>query len=181
MQRNYKIFIFTIFAQWFSRGVLGVLCFQHTSTQIFIPLFILAFSIGSPLQGHLSDKINARKQIALIALCCLTLSCLIAYFGLTQAKGTSFLIFLVTALVINGVFGNASPVLTAHMSDGGLNMKESISSMLLYKNIGIMCAILSAFLSLKLCLGAAFLLNCLALGLVHKKIFQEDPIQAVDR
>ena len=133
---RYRVHIFSIFAQWFSRGAIGVACFQNDPTKISVLLFIIGFTLASPTQGAISDKFNFRKPAILSAQCCLAVSCVLMCQGLFGLDGELPVILLAVCLALNGVFGNASPMLAAHMVDTGLDHEQAVKHMLSFKHIG---------------------------------------------
>jgi len=120
------IFLFAIFAQWFSRGFLFQLCLgQENGTFLFV-VFFVAFLLGAPVQGYMSD-VTSRKKVILGALAAVVVSLLIVSFGPVLFSPEKVPVILGVAAIINGVFGNASPAATAALWDNTGNRRESFA------------------------------------------------------
>ena len=55
------VFLFSILAQWFSRGVFIQLCLQQEQKVFLSIIFGVAIFLGSPIQGYMSDMTSRKK------------------------------------------------------------------------------------------------------------------------
>lgn len=129
------VFLFSIVAQWFSRGTLLNIFFQQEQPLFLVVTFLGAIILSSPIQGHMSD-LTSRKKVILVALSAVGISMVIALTG----PKFSFLklpVILGISAIINGVFGNVFPASGAALADRTGNDKQSLSHSFLCRYLGL--------------------------------------------
>lgn len=120
------VFLFSILAQWFSRGVLAQICLNQEHGLYLVVIFCVAVVLGSPVQGYMSD-LTSRKRVILVTLSATIGSLLIAAFTFHLFSVGKFSIILGIAVVLNGVFGNIFPASGAALADKTGDKGKSLS------------------------------------------------------
>jgi len=129
------VFLFSIFAQWFSRGAFLQIFFQQEESLLLIAVLFGAVALSSPIQGHMSD-LTSRKKVILMGLTFTTASLLIAFFA-PQTNFIKLPIILGIAAVLNGVFGNVFPASGAAFSEQTKDQRQSMVRLLLCRYLGM--------------------------------------------
>jgi MFS family permease len=75
--------------------------------------FLIGITVGSPFQGHMSDK-SSRKKLLIVTVLSVILSLLTMVIGQSFCPHEYFPILLSIACISNGVFGNVCPVAAAY-------------------------------------------------------------------
>jgi len=118
------VFLFSIVAQWFSRGAFLQIFFQQEESLFLIAVLLGAIALSSPIQGHMSD-LTSRKRIILLGLSFTIASLLIVLFS----PHTNFIklpVILGIAAALNGVFGNVFPAAGAALSERSGDQRQSM-------------------------------------------------------
>lgn len=129
------IFLFSIFAQWFSRGVFLQIFFQQEDSLLLIAVLFGAVALSSPIQGRMSD-LTSRKKVILMGLAFTIASLLIVFFA-PQTNFIKLPIILGIAAVLNGVFGNVFPASGAAFSERTKDQRQSMARLLLCRYLGM--------------------------------------------
>lgn len=129
------VFLFSIFAQWFSRGAFLQIFFQQEESLLLIAILFGAVALSSPIQGHMSD-LTSRKKVILMGLTFTIASLLIVFFA-PQTNFIKLPIILGIAAVLNGVFGNVFPASGAAFSERTKDQRQSMARLLLCRYSGM--------------------------------------------
>lgn len=130
------VFLFSIFAQWFSRGFFLKTFFQQEESLFLIVAFLGAIALSSPIQGHMSD-LTSRKKVILLGLS-FTISSLLIVLLAPHMNLIKLPVVLGIAAIVNGVFGNVFPAAAAAFSErkGGLAQSTTRSFLCRYLGMG---------------------------------------------
>lgn len=129
------VFLFSIIAQWFSRGVFLKIFIQQEASWFLIAILLGAIVLSSPIQGHMSD-LTSRKKIILLGLLSTIASILIILFA-PHITFIKFPIILGIAAVINGVFGNVFPASGAAFSEQTGYQKHRLAILIPCRYLGM--------------------------------------------
>jgi len=129
------VFLFSILAQWFSRGVFLQIFFQQEAALFLVSVFLGAVVLGSPIQGYMSD-LTSRKKVILLALSAIIGSLLFTLIG-PKVFSIKLPVIFGIAAVINGVFGNVFSASGSALSDRTGNKKKSLFHSFLCRYLGL--------------------------------------------
>jgi len=129
------VFLFSIVAQWFSRGAFLQIFFRQEESLLLIAVLLGAIVLSSPIQGHMSD-LTSRKRIILLGLSFTIASLLIVLFA-PHVNFAQLPLILGIAAVLNGVFGNVFPAAGAAFSERSEDQRQSMVRSLLCRHLAM--------------------------------------------
>ncbi len=165
--------LYSLFCQYFSRGCFLKCCLDQEKWYVLVIAFLVGVIVGSPFQGHMSDKIGRRK-VLLITISSVIFSLLIIVFSPSFFPKESFPILLAIASIINGVFGNVFPAAAAAYSEQINDFQKSLK-------ISTLCRYLALALPFLLQLPhlygflAALILNLISLVIIAANFKDRTP------
>lgn len=136
--------MYSIVCQMFSRGVLLKTCFEQEKWEVLMMMLFVGIAIGSPVQGHMSDK-TSRKKILILTISAVVVSMLIALVGQYQYSKEQFPFLLGLACVINGFFGNGFGGAAAAYSERCGDLEKTTRLAFACRNGGIILPLVLPF------------------------------------